>query len=226
MCVCVCSSQAMHHMMRTCEDPELTALIKDRTRVRTMGHPPPQIEGTYPTIAKLIAAGVLAGPDTKQTPTEPSKVEIVFNSATQGQPGQRPMSSQGLPKRPSSSAGRTMGWSEQQRPCSAAPALGSVKAAKGPLMTKETFKSKLPIKWAAAAGAQPVSTYASEFGSLAANASKLKDVFGECVCVCACVCVCVCVCLPARLLTFALQSSSMHVHADRAQDKSAHAACH
>jgi hypothetical protein len=35
--------------MTKTEDPELTALVKEQTRVRTMGHPPPKVGqwGTY-----------------------------------------------------------------------------------------------------------------------------------------------------------------------------------
>ncbi|KAJ9514803.1 hypothetical protein QJQ45_028477 [Haematococcus lacustris] len=44
-------SQAVHGPLSKTEDPSLTALMREQTRIRTMGHPPPQIDGTYPTLA-------------------------------------------------------------------------------------------------------------------------------------------------------------------------------
>ncbi len=189
-------SQAVHHPMRTCEDPGLTALVKERTRLRTMGFPPPQIEGTYPTVeSKMRAAAALAEASAEGNPAgssgaEPSKVDIVFSKVGDGR-GARPFTASGSApgsRRPStSSGGRALAPSA--RPASASAALpshhhevplGAISARPpGPKLTgppprqeKETFKSQLPIKWAAASSTQPSSTYADAFGSLAAGASR------------------------------------------------------
>lgn len=193
-------SQATHHPMRTCEDPELTALIRERTRIRTMGFPPPQIEGTYPTIAARMRDVELAasGGQSQQPTNEPTKVDIVFgrdgSSGQNGLPSGRRISGGAAARRPASSAGRNgqrLPGPERQRPASAFAALpGQQGDASGGLsggapmrhgvrlsgppvqLEKETFKSKLPIKWACAAGLAHTSTYAQAFGSLAGGAGR------------------------------------------------------
>lgn len=215
-------------MVRT-EDETLTQLIKEQTRLRTMGLPPPRVEGTYQTIAQKMAAAGKTGENGRPTTAPgPRKVDLLpfggngaaGNGGGSGAGVQRPpsrghrlgsgsgvagnsdgalrpltalgarqaesmngVSSYGA-ARPSS-AGATMGgaWAVPVATSSLSePQVAAGSSTTAPQMTtttnrpiklkgppvkdeKDTFKSKLPIKWAVAGTGPTISAYVDAYGA-------------------------------------------------------------
>lgn len=231
----VCCLQAEHGLKKPIEDTGLTSMLREQTKLRTMGAPIPRVDmkqleldahqhqhqhsksSPQQHAHDKDQCEVIDGIEDDADGSNRSVVELVFKASGKGQrpftarpstarsraggdkpPGHSAMmnSARSMPSRPSSACEFRNPRVDQQKQhllianntqtkssstsyvnavagTSATQPPSKVKMNGPPVRTeKETFRSKLPIKWAAASNMQLTTTYTSAFGSLVGGGNK------------------------------------------------------
>ncbi len=165
--------------MRSVEDPQLNAMVKELTRARTVGNAKPAQDAS-------AADGAAAATAERPQTAEPSKVDIVFSSTTSRISDVRPVTPSALTTqaalvgRPTSSCGVRPSSAAKQsvRPATAQATSHTTRGRKlaapprATGMEKETFLSKVPLKYCVAGTGPVASTYSDAFGSLAGGMAR------------------------------------------------------
>ncbi|KAG2488316.1 hypothetical protein HYH03_013166 [Edaphochlamys debaryana] len=155
-------SQSVHTEMKSIQDPELEAQLKETTKYRTMGGAHTEMALRFQRAAKQ---GKLKQRPSTATELRPSKVELSFSAdMSSGRPGtpgggKRPFNPN---RRPATAGGALLGNRVPPEAANAIPPPTRAFVTSG--TEKDTFRSKVPLQWATTTVGPKMSTYLDHFG--------------------------------------------------------------